>query len=402
MKKILFYTPFITAGGGLQKVLIDYLKGIEDKGYKIDIICDFSMGDKVQTYKNEIPNSMSFQYIKNKPVSKLIYYFRTLGKKNKIFNVFLYTLMIVFDFYYYHTKVKKIVTDGKYDYTISFYQFLPTYLTRVKNTKHIIWLHGSIEHFFGGIKNLFISKYERKLNKYDFIVTIADEMKEQLIEFYPKISKEKIQRIYNPFHFIEIIKKSNEFSSLREEEKKLLKDDYICTVSRVDEGQKDIITLINAYEVLYKDRKISEKLYIIGEGSSKNDLMKLVKQKNLKNQVLFLGNKSNPFIWMKNSELFILSSKYEGLPTVLIEAMACNTFVISSNCKTGPREILRDGKCGDLFEVGNVDELAHKIFFALSDKHYRNEKVKLAKDRINEFESVKSIETLLTLLKDIK
>lgn len=400
MKKILFYTPFITAGGGLQKVLIDYLKGLENKDYKIDIICDFDMGSDVPTYRDTIPNNMNFQYIKSRQVSKLIYYFRTLGKKNKIFNIFLFALMIVFDFYYYHTKVKKILQDGKYDWTISFYQFLPAHLTNIKNCKHIIWLHGSIEHFFGGIKNLFIKSYEKKLDKYNFVVTIADEMRDQLIEFYPKFSKEKIQRIYNPFDFAEITKKSNDCSSLSAKERELLNDDYICTVSRVDEGQKDITTLIYAYEDLWKNKKIAEKLYIIGDGSSKNDLIRLIKEKKLEAQILFLGNKTNPFVWMGHSKLFILSSKYEGLPTVLIEAMACNTFIISSNCKTGPKEILCNGKCGNLFEVGNIYELSNEISFALSNEHYKNEKIKLAKDRINEFESIKSIENLLTLLKD--
>ncbi|MBD3843596.1 MAG: glycosyltransferase, partial [Campylobacterales bacterium] len=383
----------------LQKVLIDYLKGLENKDCKVDIICDFNMGSDVPTYIGEIPNNMNFRYVKSEKISKLIYYFRTLGKKNKIFNIFLYLLMIVFDFYYYHTKVKKIVKDGKYDWTISFYQFLPAYLTSIKNCKHIIWLHGSIEHFFGGIKNLFIKSYEKKLDKYDFVVTIADEMREQLIEFYPYFSREKIQRIYNPFDFIEITNKSNDYSSLNQEEKELLKDEYICTVSRVDEGQKDITTLINAYEDLWKNKKIVDKLYIIGNGSSKKELERLVKEKKLEAQILFLGNKINPFIWMKHSKLFILSSKYEGLPTVLIEAMSCNTFTISSNCKTGPKEILCDSKCGDLFEVGNVEELSDKISFALSNENYRNQKIQLAKERINEFESVKSIENLLTLFR---
>jgi len=400
MKKILFYTPFITAGGGLQKVLIDYLKGLENKGYKVDVICDFNIGNEVETYKDEIPNDMSFKYIKSEQVSKLIYYFRTLGKRNKFFNVFLYALMIIFDFYYYHTKVKKIVQDGKYDWTISFYQFLPAYITNFKNTKHVIWLHGSVEHFFGGIKNLFKSNYEKKLNRYDYVVTIADEMMEQLIKIYPNFSKEKIQRIYNPFDFGEITNKSDDLSSLSTDEKSLLADNYICTVSRVDEGQKDITTLINAYEDLWKSKRITEKLYVIGDGSSKKDLIKLVKEKNLEERILFLGNKANPFVWMKHSKIFILSSKYEGLPTVLIEAMTCNTFIISSSCKTGPKEILCDSKCGDLFEVGNVDELSNKISFALSNNNYRNEKVKLANDRINEFESTKSIDNILTLLKD--
>ena len=69
-----------------------------------------------------------------------------------LFNSFLYSLMIFFDFYYYHTKVKKIVNDGKYDWTVSFYQFLPAYITNIKSSKHIIWLHGSVEHFLVELK----------------------------------------------------------------------------------------------------------------------------------------------------------------------------------------------------------------------------------------------------------
>lgn len=396
MKKILFYTPFITIGGGVQKVTADYVNLLTERGYEVDLIVDFNMGEEVEIYK--LPKNIQFQYIKSEKVSNLIYFFRTLGKKNKLFNFPLYALMIIFDFYYFHTKVKNIVRDGKYDYTISFYQFLPAYLTNIKSSKHIIWLHGSVEHFFGGIKNLFKKSYEKKLNKYDYIVTIADEMKEQLEVFYPNLSKDKIKRIYNPFNFEEIYKKIDDVNFLNDEEKELINDDFICTVGRLDEGQKDFITLINAYEFLYKNNSIKEKLYIIGDGPNKNDLVNIVKQKNLEQNILFLGKKLNPYIWMRKAKIFILSSKFEGFGLVLVEAMTCEAFVISSSCKTGPKEILCDGECGDLFEVGNIQALANKIEYALNDNEYRLNKTIKAKERIKEFDKevvLKEIQILL-------
>lgn len=395
MKRILFYTPFITIGGGVQKVTADYVNLLTERGYEVDLIVDFNMGEEVEIYK--LPKNIQFQYIKSEKVSNLIYFFRTLGKKNKLFNFPLYALMIIFDFYYYHTKVKKIVNDGKYDWTVSFYQFLPAYLTNIKSSKHIIWLHGSIEHFFGGIKNIFKKSYEEKLNKYDYIVTIADEMREQLENFYPNLPKNKIKRIYNPFDFEEIYKKMDDVNSLNDEEKELICDNFICTVGRLEEG-KDFKTLINTYEFLYKNNKIKEKLYIVGDGPSKENLIEIVKTKELDKNILFLGKKINPYIWMRKAKIFILSSKSEGFGLVLVEAMACETFVISSSCKTGPKEILCSGECGDLFEVGHVQELANKIIYVLNNDEYRFQKIGKAKERIKEFDKevvLKEIQNLL-------
>jgi|GEM_PF-176702 glycosyltransferase involved in cell wall biosynthesis len=399
-RKILFYLPFIKLGG-IERVSIEYLNGLISKGYKVDLIIDFDMGKDGNTFEYAIPKGVNFQYIKSKKVSRFIYIFRTLGKKNKIFNIFLYGFMILFDFYFYHTKVKKIIKKENYDYTISFYQFLPAYLTSIKKTKHIVWLHGSVEHFFGGIKNIFKNNYGKKLDRYDYIVTIADEMKEQIEDYYPDIEKNKIKRIYNPFDFDNMKEKSNNTSELGAEEKGLLSDDFICTVTRIDEHQKDLTTLILAYEKLFQENKINDKLYIIGDGPSKDELEAKVKEKKLDKNILFLGNKTNPFIWIKNSKIFILSSKFEGLPTVLIESMAMNTFIISSNCKTGPKEILKDGGCGDLFEIGNVDELSQKINFTLNNDNYRNDKINKASKRILEF-SNESILNELDILLNIK
>jgi glycosyltransferase involved in cell wall biosynthesis len=385
MKKILFYLPFIKVGG-IERVSIEYLSGLIEKGYKVDLIIDFDMGKEGNTFEYAIPKEVSFQYIKSEKISSFIYYFRTLGKKNKIFNLFLYAFMIFFDFCYYHTKVKRVLNKEKYDYTMSAYQFLPSYLTGFKSAKHFIWLHGSVENFFTGILRLLIKSYGKKLDKYDGIITTAYEMKEQLESFYPQLPKNKINMIYNPFDFDMIIKKSNEYDNLIDSDKELINKNYICTVCRLDEHQKDITTLILAYNKLVLETGHRDLLYIIGDGPSEIDLKNLVKEYKLEDRIYFLGVKTNPDVWIKHADIFVLSSKFEGFGLVIVEAMIVETFAISSNCKTGPKEILQEGMCGNLFEIGNVDELANKLAYALDNNEYRNEKIKLASVRIEEFD----------------
>jgi glycosyltransferase involved in cell wall biosynthesis len=157
-------------------------------------------------------------------------------------------------------------------------------------------------------------------------------------------------------------------------------------------------TLIIAFEELYKVNKLHHRLLIIGDGPSRNDLEILVNEKDLTSKVLFLGKKTNPFVWMKNADIFILSSKTEGFGLVLVEAMCCDTFVISSDCRTGPREILQNGECGDLFEVGNIRELQEKLMYAINNKEYMQLKIKKAKLRIKEFDRKISSNQLVTLV----
>ena len=214
MKKILLYTPFITSGGGLQKVALSYANMLANSGYDMSVISDFNMGPKVGTYVNDLNPLIRFQYIKSIRISKFIYFFRKLGKKYKVFNMFLYCFMLIFDFLYYHLKVKNILKKEKYDVVISFYQFLPSYITNIKSSKHIIWLHGSVKDYFSGLLGRFKYSYKKKLDKYDHIVTITDEMKKQLISTFSNLSESKITRIYNPFNFEEIVNRSRSFARL--------------------------------------------------------------------------------------------------------------------------------------------------------------------------------------------
>ncbi|MCO6441873.1 MAG: glycosyltransferase [Nitrococcus mobilis] len=132
----------------------------------------------------------------------------------------------------------------------------------------------------------------------------------------------------------------------------------IVTAGRVD-PQKDFPTLLLAIAQLRSRRPV--RLAILGDGERRNELARQTVRLGIADIVHFAGFVENPFAYMAAADVFVLSSKFEGLPTVLIEAMACGCPVVSTDCPSGPREILADGRYGELVPVGDAAALAAAI-----------------------------------------
>jgi glycosyltransferase involved in cell wall biosynthesis len=130
--------------------------------------------------------------------------------------------------------------------------------------------------------------------------------------------------------------------------------------------QKDFPTLIHAFEKV--QQVTSARLVILGTGREEKTLKALVKELNLEDKVAFLGFVKNPSAYMAKASVFVLSSLWEGLPTVLIEAMAVGTPIVSTDCESGPAEILDHGKYGELVPVADSEALAAAILKVLSGK----------------------------------
>jgi glycosyltransferase involved in cell wall biosynthesis len=127
--------------------------------------------------------------------------------------------------------------------------------------------------------------------------------------------------------------------------------------------QKDFPHLIRAFAMVRQTRQAH--LIILGEGEDRADLEALIAELGLTDDVALPGYQENATAYIAGSAVFVLSSAWEGLPTVLIEALAVGARVISTDCPSGPREILQDGRLGTLVEVGNVTALANAIINAL-------------------------------------
>ena len=180
-------------------------------------------------------------------------------------------------------------------------------------------------------------------------------MKEETSVLYPFL-KEKIIRVYNPFNFERIVSLSK-----KNIENKLFKEEFIIAISRLTMHQKDFKTLIKGFKKAKQLKNFNEKLYILGDGPDKKNIQKMILEEKMEEEIILLGNTKNPYPWIKKSKFFVHSSKYEGLPTVLIEALILNKIVISSDCISGPKEILENGEIGYLYKVGDYEKLAELI-----------------------------------------
>ena len=205
--------------------------------------------------------------------------------------------------------------------------------------------------------------------------------------------------IYNFINFEKIEEKLEKFD-LNMQEKEMIKENYCISVGRLA-TVKDYETTINAFKIL-SEKGINEKLYIIGDGNNRKNLEKMIKVSRLENQIFLLGAKNNPYIWMKNADIFIHSSKLEGFGLVLVEAMHCGVPVISSNFKCGAKEILLNGECGELFEIGNDEELAQKIEKLLFDNDRRKKYILKSREIVDKYSMEKILKNYKELIENYK
>ena len=135
---------------------------------------------------------------------------------------------------------------------------------------------------------------------------------------------------------------------------------------------KDPLMLLKSLTKL--DKKINYELLIVGNGSMKK-IINFINEHSLKKNVKVISNIQNPMQYLNQCDLFVLTSKYEGLPNVLIEAQYLKKYIISTNCKTGPKEILLNGKLGTLVKVGDYLNLKKKLNIFIIIKNLKKLKI---------------------------
>lgn len=204
-------------------------------------------------------------------------------------------------------------------------------------------------------KNTFLAKLLYK-NCQQFI-TVSNGINEKVSSKYKFISS---QVLYNPIDFESILEKATETIS----------DDfqYVLSAGSMNKNVKQFDKLIECYAKSVLPSK-NIKLIILGDGKLKNKWMKLAEGLNLEDLVIFKGNVKNPFRYYKNALFTISTSKYEGMPMVLLESLACETPVISWDYASGPNEIIVHKSNGLLVENQNSEKLIEAINLFISDNN---------------------------------
>lgn len=309
-KNVLILIPHLY-GGGAERVASDLANFLYDK-YNIFIVTFEKWEDKKYDY--EVKSNITCLGITGDN-----------SKFKKIFNLF---NRIRF--------VKKFKKDNKIEVSISFLDNANLVNSLAKSKDIVITSFRSLL----SVRNSgLLYKFAIKIigKKSDCIVTLSEMVRQDLINHF-SLDESKIKTIYNSCDIKKINNHSgnnnNNFVDIFNDKDKK----YIVTMGRLMHP-KGHWHLLKSFKLVYDFNK-NVKLLIIGEGILENDLKKLAKLLRIEKNVCFLGFISNPFEIIKNSDLFVFTSLYEGLGNAIIEALACGKTVVSTDCKAGPREIL--------------------------------------------------------------
>ena len=244
---------------------------------------------------------------------------------------------------------------------------------------------------------------QNNFKKYIFkrVFKKADKIVVNSLEFQKKFKKNfnvEPECIYNPLNKKEILKKSKIEISLNffKDSKKL----KILNIGRFTD-QKDHHTLLESIKILKNKYKLNFILLIMGRGKNKKDIQNFINKNNLNLNVKVIGFKKNPYKYIRHCNLFVLSSRFEGLPNVLLEAITLKKFVISSNCPTGPSEILNNGKGGLLFKTGSSTDLAKKIIYYCNNKKKLQKKINFAYNNLDRFDYNTNLMKYLKVITDL-
>ena len=317
--------------GGVEKNLYEISNYLTKNEINLEVItCNDNMSFKFSKKIKFIGTKNSFWHNKSKYVKYfvclLILFFTLIRKKEK-------SLVFAFQANIYAVIVAKILNVK--------------IITR-SNSAPSGWSQNIIKNFI-----------------YKFFIKFSNEVMVNSIEFKKIFEKKfniKVDCIYNPFNKNFILKKIKIKKKVTFFKKKHLN---IISVGRLTD-QKDHLTLLKSIKELKSNFKI--KVIIIGKGNTKEILKKYIIDNNLQNKIKLFGYTNNPFSYIQKADIVILTSKFEGLPNILLESQYLKKYIISTDCPTGPKEILLNGKAGDLVKVGDYKKLALLI------KSYPNRK----------------------------
>ena len=364
MKKITLILPDLIAGGA-QRIVLNLAKGFIENNYQVDLILLTNKGnffdkipDKVKLLR--LGNSLDLPNFVSLPLSgyRLIRYLRTNSPDILISSL-----------------------TGTNLFTLAFKMLSATKIPL------LVIEHSVLENVKRGFVKLMIKFCYPLANK---IICVSQGIQSDLQSL--GIAKKYLITINNPID-IDYIRHQSTIDCahpwLRDKSTPV-----VIAVGRLVEA-KGFDLLLQAFTQVIA--KTPSRLIILGEGPLHESLVDLAKRLNISQYVDFVGYVDNPFNYIKLSDIFVLSSKWEGFVGVLLEAMALGTSVVATNCRASPSEILKNGQIGKLVPVNDPDLLADAIVTTLANPQSSSELMA----RASEFEIDKITNKYIDLIKPI-
>ncbi|MGZ5209514.1 MAG: glycosyltransferase [Kaistella sp.] len=319
--------------GGAEKVLVTFLKNLPPDKYEIDLLLNLYSGK----YLAEVPKWINMLYLNR---GEMITTNRIQDIPIKAYRLVYQSLLKKFPEILY----SKILKGKKYDIEFAAIHGMRDEIlsSPIKSSKKIIWIHNDLKKT--AFKN-YTDEELRKFFGFDKIMVISEKIQldfENLVQ--NPSEKDKIVRIYNPIDTEEISVKSNAPISNYEFSKTMKTFVSVGTVF----PQKGFDRLLKVHQRLLEEG-LAHKILIIGNGYDFEKIQKLKTELGVDETVTMLGFKNNPYPYFKKADFYILSSRYEGFPTVLFEAISLKKKIIATDV-SGVKEMLENGKLGLIVE----------------------------------------------------
>ena len=352
MTKVAIFTNSLS-GGGMERAMLNVASYLQSQGAQVDFLVASSKGSLLKEMPKSI-NLVDLKSLNNKCESIRWWLFKAAIRVEPmfLFLMFIYKLpksikVIPKLVEYMRSNSPDIIlsTPTTANLAVLWAARFSGYKKKVI-VREATTLSQEIKHnnsqFFKYVKKL-VAKWYPCANE---VICVSEGVRKDLQEIF-MVHKASLKVVQNIVDIKGIDKKS------KSTEHKQLIDDYkpyVLSVGRLDKS-KDFETLIKAYQLI--SNQSSCNLVILGEGNERKRLERMIEEMSLMDRVFLPGFLVNPYPLIKNCEVFSLSSRWEGAPNVLREALLLNRKIISTDCSSAIREILADGKYGDIVPVGD-------------------------------------------------
>jgi len=356
-EKVALFLPSLR-GGGAERVMVNLARGFSEKGLDVDLVLAKAEGP----YLSQVPPEVRvIDLHSSRVLASLPHLVRYLRRERP------QAILSAMD----HANIVAIWARK---------------LARVQS-RVVVTVHNTLSRATTNSSNFRGQLMPRLIRIFypsaDAVVAVSGGAAEDLAKT-TGLPQERIQVIYNPVVTPEILEKAEE--PLNHPWFAPGEPPVILSVGRLTK-QKDYPTLIRAFALVRQERPA--RLMILGEGEERPKLEALVRELGLDDDVSLPGFVDNPYAYMARSAVFVLSSAWEGFGNVLVEAMAVGTPVVSTDCPSGPAEILEGGKWGKLVPVGDANAMAQAILSTLSGQEvkmgFQNRALKFTIERITKY-----------------
>lgn len=371
-KKVLFLMPSMTKGGA-EKVLINLLQKIDKSKYDIDLCVVLRTG----FYLNRIPEEIHTIYLLKSVLLGRIFTYLQIK-----FNINLFYRFLV-------NKNLKTKYDVAISYTDSSYTDLITFLPK-KPGKTISWIHASYSTYSNYSKG-YTESYKRRIsknryNKMDTLVFVSQDSMDSFASIFGRFKDMRV--IYNVFNIEEVINNANIDKPELSQKVNIVAMGSLLPVKGYD-------MLIDACKLLKQD-DVDFHLTILGDGPLKSKLQQLIDNFHLSEDITLKGFIENPYPYLKASDIYVMSSLSEALPTALCEAMILGKPVVVTDC-TGCREIVDYGAYGVMVEK-TAESISKGLKLLLINYEERYKYSTLSLERASDFSDEQILEDIDVVL----